>query len=169
MDPAAVYAKTERGREEMRVRSLALPARLRALLIATDGRHSAAALARQFPGLTDIGAALTQLHALGLVEPAPGSQAPRVALPLASAIQAPQLEAIADVAGERLERAVAFLETAARERMGRDAQRFTMRLGLCASLRHVYALIPEVRRILSRRHGDAVADATVAQLIELLR
>ncbi len=176
MERATVFAKTERGREEMRTRGLGLPSQLRIVLIATDGVRRMDELGALYARVGDIGEACSVLQAQGLIEPVGDSaaKAPAALAPVRpdhtqtqefrAADFAPDLEAIPDIGGVALEPVILFLEQTARELMGRDAQRFLMRLSLCISLRHVYSLLPELRLILTKRR-DAAAATRVEQRV----
>ncbi len=68
MKMAAVWAKTEAGRQEIRTRSRVTSRLRRTLLLLVDGRHSEAELLAAVQGTTV--ADIEWLHALGLIEPA---------------------------------------------------------------------------------------------------
>lgn len=68
MDPDTIFNKTDRGREELKSRSLKLPMAARMLLVLSDGAKNLGALSRQCPSGTDVDAAVTQLLELGLIE-----------------------------------------------------------------------------------------------------
>ncbi|TJY59469.1 hypothetical protein E4T66_13890 [Sinimarinibacterium sp. CAU 1509] len=180
MDRATVFAKTERGREEMRTRSRGLPSQLRIVLIATDGVRRMDELGALYARVGDIGAACSTLMEHGLIEPVGNSAAVAPAavasvrpdhtqtLEFRAADFAPDLEAIPDIGGAALEQVTLFLEQTAREMMGRDAQRFIMRLSLCVSLRHVYSLLPELRALLTRRRDAATATLIEQRLLTMM-
>ncbi len=182
MDRATVFAKTDLGREEMRSRSLGLPSQLRILLIATDGVRRMDELGALYARVGDIGAACSTLLAQGLIEPVGNSAPPAATAPAVAPVRpdhtqtqefraadfAPDLEAIPDIGGDALEPVVLYLEQTAREMMGRDAQRFMMRLSLCISLRHVYSLLPELRSILSKRRDAATAGQVEQRVLAMM-
>jgi hypothetical protein len=68
MQADTVFAKTDKGREEIRTRAAGLNQPLRILLIATDGEKDLARLARLHPAGAGVMQLAEQLAALGLVE-----------------------------------------------------------------------------------------------------
>lgn len=76
MNPAFVFAKTAKGREEVEKRTYRIDSRRRMLLIMVDGIHTVEDLATKSASPED---AFTQLQSLwteGFIEPASGSPAP---------------------------------------------------------------------------------------------
>ena len=67
MDPGAVFAKTDKGREEISRRSYGLPPRLRALLVMIDGQTSADEHREKCKGLGNVADMLTTLSAQGFI------------------------------------------------------------------------------------------------------
>ena len=67
MDPGAVFAKTDKGREEISQRSYGLPPRLRALLVMIDGQTSAGEHREKCKGLGDVAGMLATLSAQGFI------------------------------------------------------------------------------------------------------
>lgn len=68
MQADTVFAKTDKGREEIRTRAAGLSQPLRILLIATDGQKDVAKLARLHPAGSGVEQLIEQLVAMGLVE-----------------------------------------------------------------------------------------------------
>lgn len=176
MDQTTVYTKTDRGRDEIRTRSLGLPAQLRVLLIATDGKHRVDELGAMYPR-GNVFEAFAQLLKEGLIEPVGAALDARAAAARESYRQAtqidpvefaPDLETIPDIGGEPLDALIHYLESVALEMMGRDAQRFSIRLSMCVSLRHVYSLMPELRSILKRRRGPAAAEVVAQRVLQMM-
>ncbi len=87
MNPAAVYAKTEKGKEEIATRKHGLPQPLRFALILVDGRSTLAQLLDRGAGLPNLGDSLQMLLDMGFIEgergPSPrvATSAPAVAAP----------------------------------------------------------------------------------------
>ncbi|HXZ92756.1 MAG TPA: hypothetical protein VEG36_07730 [Burkholderiales bacterium] len=67
VDPGAVFAKTDKGREEISRRSFGLPPRLRALLVMIDGQTSASEHRDKCKGLGDVPGMLATLSAQGFI------------------------------------------------------------------------------------------------------
>jgi len=67
VDPGAVFAKTDKGREEISRRRYGLPPRLRALLVMIDGQTSASEHGEKCKGLGDVADMLTTLSAQGFI------------------------------------------------------------------------------------------------------
>lgn len=83
MDPRTVYAKTEQGQHEVATRAHHLPARVRAMLIMVDGKHSVEQLLTGHPAPEDALEQLRQLAEGGFIAatgPAPAA-APAVDVP----------------------------------------------------------------------------------------
>jgi hypothetical protein len=72
MNPRAVLHKTEKGLEEMQTRKHKLDQRLRAVLIAVNGRATGAEFVEKFRQLGDVTPALEQLLAGGFIREAAG-------------------------------------------------------------------------------------------------
>ncbi len=84
MNGATVYAKTDRGLEELAHRTAALPQRVRSVLILVDGRTSTEDLLRKCAFIPQCAEHLAWLYAQGLIAPVAGS-----APPTASSLRAP--------------------------------------------------------------------------------
>jgi hypothetical protein len=74
VDPEAVYAKTDKGREEISQRAYGLPQRLRTLLVMIDGQTRAADHREKCKGLGDVSAMLAMLARQGFIEEIRGRQ-----------------------------------------------------------------------------------------------
>ncbi len=82
-----VYAKTDKGRDEIATRKLGVSARLRSLLLMMDGQRSIAALASKLGSLDRTGddaRALIEAGLIELVASAPVPQAPAAPSPPAA-------------------------------------------------------------------------------------
>lgn len=75
MPPSDVFKKTPKGEEEISVRTINLPVKLRSLLIAMDGKKSSGEMARSFGALGDIPAMITELERQGCIELVPETRA----------------------------------------------------------------------------------------------
>jgi hypothetical protein len=92
----AVFAKTDKGRDEIRTRAAGLAQPLRILLIATDGEKDVAKLARLHPAGSGVVQLIEQLAALGLIESKTASASrapePRFARSAASVAAVPEMK-----------------------------------------------------------------------------
>ena len=70
MDPALVFAKTDKGREEIEKRTYHIDFKRRTLLIIIDGQSDAETLARKATHLGDTLALLQSLWEEGFIAPA---------------------------------------------------------------------------------------------------
>jgi len=70
MEPTTVFAKTPLGHDEIATRARHLPARVRAMLIMIDGRHSVAQLLTGHPAPGEAETYLRQLLDGGFIEAA---------------------------------------------------------------------------------------------------
>lgn len=75
MDPDAVPAKTEKGKEEIAARKYGLPQALRYALIMVDGRSTLAELLRRGAGLPNFRDSLDMLMEMGFIQ-VPGVRPP---------------------------------------------------------------------------------------------
>lgn len=76
MEPTTVFAKTPLGHDEIATRARHLPARVRAMLIMIDGRHSVAQLLTGHPAPGEAEGYLRQLEDGGFIESAQPAAAP---------------------------------------------------------------------------------------------
>ena len=76
MDRTGVYSKTQKGHQEIRERSLKLPAKLRQLLIMIDGESDVATLVEHLEAMGDVRNHLSALEHLGLIEVGGGAANP---------------------------------------------------------------------------------------------
>ncbi len=76
MEPTTVFAKTPLGHDEIATRARHLPARVRAMLIMIDGRHTVAELLTGHPAPGEAEGYLRQLEDGGFIESAQPAAAP---------------------------------------------------------------------------------------------
>lgn len=92
MDKRAVFAKTQKGKDEIETRQNRLPAKLRMILILVDGKSDVAHLVEK-AGHPDLIKTLEELTQLGFIQAVAGRATP----PLASAVPAPGLPVKAEL------------------------------------------------------------------------
>lgn len=142
MNPAAVYARTEKGTEEVAHRSQAIPSRARSLLMLIDGKASGAQLLDKFASYPNAAEFLQLLEDGGYIAAAAGSTAP-------AAVQAAAAAAPA-AAEPGLAEAKRLLVQTLLEVFGPDADQFTGKVDDARSLAEL--------RVLGERYRDLIAD-----------
>lgn len=73
MMPDALYARTDKGVTELALRSQAIPARARSILVMIDGKATGAQLLTKFAAFPNSGELLELLEAGGYIEPTTSS------------------------------------------------------------------------------------------------
>ena len=130
MEPDQVLVKTDKGRDEIKSRTLALSQAARTLLIASDGQKTVRSLTELFSRLPGVTSMIQELVDYGLVAPqghavhgAPG--------------------AAEDDKSRKLRQATQYLSETATANLGFSAFTFTLKVGRCHNLDDVGALSPE--------------------------
>ena len=160
-----VYVKTVAGANEVKLRSRALPPRLRTMLIMVDGTRTAAQL---HAAATMLGAPVDFLHMLlhrGLVAARPFAPAP-VTLAV-SGLSLPDVE-LPSTEAERFLAAQKFMNDTTVDALGLRAFFFTLKLekaGTCADLR---LLLPEFIKGVTKGAGPDKARRFEAQVLQTL-
>lgn len=137
MNPAAVYARTEKGTEEVAHRSQAIPSRARSLLMLIDGKASGAQLLDKFASYPNAAEFLQLLEDGGYIAAVAGSSAP-------AAVQA------VAAAEPGLAEAKRLLVQTLLEVFGPDADQFTGKVDDARSLAEL--------RVLGEKYRDLIAD-----------
>ncbi|MDX2218575.1 MAG: hypothetical protein SF172_06075 [Burkholderiales bacterium] len=120
MNPALVFGKTAKGREEIEKRTWRIDSRRRMLLIMVDGIHTAEDLASKSATPEDAFSHLQSLWTEGFIEPADGA---RAAPPQPAAAAAP-----AAVAGRSLEELQRAGSRAISNLLGPEGENMALRL-----------------------------------------
>lgn len=123
MNPALVFGKTAKGREEVEKRTWRIDSRRRMLLIMVDGLHTAEDLATKSASPEDAFSQLQSLWTEGFIEPASGSAAVPDAVPSSAAGPAP-----AAVAGRSLEELQRAASRAISNLLGPEGENMALRL-----------------------------------------
>ena len=147
MEPDQVLVKTDKGREEIKSRALALSQAARTLLIASDGQKTVRSLTELFSKIPGVTSMIQDLVDHGLVAP--------------QGAGAPSRE---DDKSRKLRQATQYLSETAAANLGFSAFTFTLKVGRCASLDDVLALIPEYEAALVKKRGAETAGALTAKL-----
>lgn len=153
-----VFAKTERGRQEIGTRQAKLDPRTRVLLVMIDGAHTVDALAAKLGGAEAVQPALEKLADLGLIAAAGAGTA---ASAPAATTAAARDEGLAAARRE----AIAALHDA----LGPDADLFAERLERAKTPAAFLEELGRVADVLAGVSGRARADALLARVRERLR
>ncbi len=168
-----VYVKTAAGADEVKLRSLALPPRLRTMLIMVDGTRTAAQL---HAAATTLGAPADFLGTLlhrGLVEarplapsPAPASLTVNVAA-AAAGLSLPDVE-LPSTEAERFRAAQKFMNDTTVDALGLRAFFFTLKLEKASTCADLRLLLPDFVKGLAKGAGPDKARRFEAQVRQTL-
>ena len=150
MNPESVLEKTTKGVEEIETRKHKLDAKLRPILIAVNGKLSAAELTSNFASLGDAGALLDDLVKQGFVKPAAGA-APVVADDPAT-----------------VRRVTAEIARSLSDALGPEADGFNLRVEGAKSLAEVKAFLDSRHDLLDSVLGKQKAPAFWQKVAQLL-
>lgn len=162
MDPAEIYAKTERGLRELKERTLNLPITLRGLLILIDGNRTVAEVLVKARALKLDQRAMTALERGGLI-------AKRFSAPSASpmATSVVQSQPSQDEAARYLQ-AQQMLSDAINAHLGFRGYGLMMRLQKTANARDLHDLLPDFAKALVKRVGIEPATPIVSSIERLI-
>ncbi|MDQ2918140.1 MAG: hypothetical protein ABI316_10810 [Casimicrobiaceae bacterium] len=162
MDPAEIYAKTERGLRELKERTLNLPITLRGLLILIDGNRTVAEVLVKARALKLDQRAMTALERGGLI--AKRFSAPSAAPMAASVVQSqPSQDEVA-----RYLQAQQMLSDAINAHLGFRGYGLMMRLQKTANARDLHDLLPDFAKALVKRVGIEPATPIVSSIERLI-
>jgi hypothetical protein len=150
MEPDQILVKTDKGREEIKSRALALSQAARTLLIASDGQKTVRSLTELFSKIPGVTSMIQELVDLGLIAPqgiGGNGATPRE-----------------DDRARKLRQATQYLSETASANLGFSAFTFSLKVGRCSSLDDVLALIPEYEAALVKKRGAETAGALTAKL-----
>lgn len=162
-----IYAKTQKGFEEMTRRTYRLPARMRALLIMIDGKQAAGELIARSTNQEESEHVIEKLLAEGFIEPIdhPSARTPGTGSSLAATTRTlqpaplPQVDALALAAAKR------YMTQAMLDALGADADRFTMKIDLVSGIDELRSMALDylvvIRHSSDRRKADAFRDGLV--------
>jgi hypothetical protein len=162
MDPSEIYAKTERGLQELKERKLALPVTLRGLLILIDGNRTVAEILVKAHALKLDQRAMRALERGGLI--AKRFSAPSVQQAEASAAAPePSRDEV-----ERYMQAQQMISDAINAHLGFRGYGLMMRLQRAASIRDLHDLLPDFAKALVKRVGIEPATPIVSSIERLI-
>lgn len=151
-----VYAKTQKGFEEMTRRTYRLPARMRSMLIMIDGRLTAGELFARAPHHEEAQQFIELLLRDGFIEPTGSSE---------TSTEANEDEPTVDAAKRSLVAAKRYVSQAMVDALGAEADHFTVQVdaaGDATALRAIALKYLEVVRSLSNdRKAEAFRDGLV--------
>lgn len=150
MNPNQVLVKTEKGRDEIKARALALSQHARNLLIAIDGRRSSGELMQLYSKIPDAAAVLRELIQLGLADtPENAGKHPPPLIP-------------------KLREAVQFMTDSVNSDVGFGGFTLTLKIGRCRNLEELRALIPDYAAAVAKKRGHETAQTLTAKLQQML-
>lgn len=170
MNPASIYARTEKGSAEVAQRSQAIPNKARSLLLMIDGKASGAQLLDKFAAFPNSAELLQILEDGGYIAAVAGAAtaAPAAApRPAAAAPAAPAPAAAAATAGDSLATVRRFMNQTLREIFGPDADDLSLKVDKAVSESDLRALAEKHRDLIASVGGRRKAEA-YWQTIEVL-
>lgn len=152
-----IYAKTEKGREEIQSRTFKLAPLLRTLLIMTDGHTKAGQILKQVAPLGVTAEAIERLQADGFITV---EQQPEIVA------QAPD----ATAASERKRFSVAqqFMNESSVNASGLRSFMLTLKLEKSQNLSDLRALLPDYVKLIEKGSGGVEAEVLIKKAKELL-
>lgn len=170
MNPQDVYAKTEKGVEEIRTRQHRLPQKLRSLLIMIDGAKPAAILIRQAASLGDVPGFLAELAQQGFIAPRFARDSGPGGIPTARSDGAPAKAPLPPGEEEmrRVEKAVTFMSNSLRHYRGPFASSLIDKLEKSERLEDVRRHLDEYASAIAKAGGGKVAADLTQKLRQLL-
>ena len=160
MNPSEIYAKTERGLQELDERTLNLPITLRGLLALVDGHRTIEEVLVNARDLKLDQRALTALERGGLI-------ARRIPAPSATQHEAAVAPG-SDDESERFTQAQQMLSDAINAHLGFGGYGLAMRLQKAANVRDLHDLLPDFAKALVKRLGIEPATPIVSSIERLI-
>ena len=161
MNPDEIYAKTDRGLQELKERKLNLSIALRSLLILVDGERTVQQILAQSQSLKVDERTLTALERSGLI-------AKRYSGRSATETEAAPAERSADEV-KRFLRVQRMMDEAINKHLGFRGYGFMLRLQKTSNLRDLHDLLPDLARALVKRIGFEKATPIVDELEQLVK
>lgn len=153
MNPALVFGKTAKGREEVEKRTWRIDSRRRMLLIMVDGAHTAEDLATKSAHPEDAFSQLQSLWTEGFIEPADGSRATPEAASAAPAA------APAAASGRSLEELQRAASRAISNLLGPEGENMALRLEKTKTIEQFMMEAQRTREALKGFSGQKKSDA----------
>ena len=167
MNPNQILVKTDKGRDEIKTRSLALSQHARNLLIAADGQKSCGTLAQLYSKVPDVNAVLQELADQGLVELQGGNANGSAGGVRQPGTAPPSKED--DAGTQKLRHAIQYLNDTINSNVGFGGFTLTLKVGRCQTLDDVRALIPEYQAAVTKKRGADTAEALTTKLLDILK
>jgi hypothetical protein len=161
MNPDEIYAKTERGLQELKERKLNLSIALRSLLILVDGVRTVQQILAQSKSLKVDERTLTALERSGLI-------VKRYSGRSATETAAAPAERSADEV-KRFLRVQRMMDEAINKHLGFRGYGFMLRLQKTSNLRDLHDLLPDLARALVKRIGFEQATPIVDEMEQLIK
>lgn len=150
MNPALVFGKTAKGREEVEKRTWRIDSRRRMLLIMVDGIHTAENLASRSASAEDAFSQLQSLWTEGFIEPASGADA---------AVEPPAASSPAPVTARSLEQLQRAASRAISDLLGPEGETMALRLEKTRTVEQFMMEAQRTRDTLKDYVGARKADA----------
>jgi hypothetical protein len=160
MNPGEVYAKTDKGREEIQSRQYKLASAHRMLLIMIDGKTKAGDILKQTAQTGVTTETLDQLLAQGFI-------ALQGSAPAASAAQ-PASEARDDAGPNRFSEARKFMNETAVNAGGLKSFMITLKLEKAESVQDLKNLFHDYRTLIEKGTGKSEAEIIIKRAKELV-
>ncbi len=169
MEAAAVFVKTQKGRDEVRTRSHQLSARERTTLIMIDGKRHFADLLTLSPTPNELEQHLHTLLQAQLICLQSETAAPAAEVPLAAdtADDTSDLSVMQAIPDPELEKTRQFIQDVAQETLGADAAAFTHTLGGLKDRQALLNFAQHLRDVLYRITNGKEADQFLQTVREL--
>jgi hypothetical protein len=161
MDPSEIYAKTERGLQELKERRLKLPITLRGLLILIDGNRTVGEVLVKARALKLDKRAMTALERGGLI-------AKRFSEPPVAEADAPPAPHRSEDEVERYMQAQQLMSDAINAHLGFRGYGLMMRLQKTGNVRDLHDLLPDFAKALVKRVGIEPATPIVSSIERLI-
>jgi hypothetical protein len=161
MNPDEIYAKTERGLQELKERKLNLSIALRSVLILVDGERTVLQILAQSQSLKVDDRALTALERSGLIVKRYGGRS-------ASETTAVPAERSADEV-KRFLRVQRLMDEAINKHIGFRGYGLMLRLQKTGNLRDLHDLLPDFAAALVKRIGFDAATPIVDEMEQLTK
>ncbi|MEO8751949.1 MAG: hypothetical protein ABI624_04640 [Casimicrobiaceae bacterium] len=161
MNPDEIYAKTERGLQELKERKLNLSIALRSVLILVDGERTVLQILAQSQSLKVDDRALTALERSGLIVKRYGGRS-------GSETTAVPAERTADEV-QRFLRVQRLMDEAINKHLGFRGYGLMLRLQKTSNLRDLHDLLPDFAVALVKRIGFDAAKPLVDEMEQLTK
>lgn len=161
MNADEIYAKTERGLQELRERKLNLSIALRSLLILVDGERTVLQILAKSQSLKVDERALATLERSGLIAKRYGGRSASDTATIPAERTAEEVE--------RFLRAQRLMDAAINKNLGLWGYGLILRLQKAANLRDLHDLLPDVAKALVKKIGFDAATPIVDEMEQVIK